>query len=206
MDAELFLYLSLPPCHATYIFTRKSGIPFELRPVELAPWGEQSQGEHLKPEFLAAHPRWVGRPLTPPACSVAILLYLSRKYQTEAHWYPPELQACTRVDEYLAWQHSAIQQPATNTYLCKCLLPHFSGQPMDTAQVEQLLGKLMPTLGHLDQELLASRPLLASGQVSLADLMALTELMRPSAFGCDLFQDWPRPATRWACVEAALGL
>lgn len=43
MDAELFLYLSLPPCHATYIFTRKSGIPFELRPVELAPWGEQSQ-------------------------------------------------------------------------------------------------------------------------------------------------------------------
>ncbi|OWK14786.1 GSTT1, partial [Cervus elaphus hippelaphus] len=77
-----------------------------------------------------------------------------------------------------------------------CLLPHFSGQPMDTAQVEQLLGKLMPALGHLDQELLATRPFLASGQVSLADLMAFTELMQPSAFSCDLFQDWPWPATR----------
>lgn len=43
MDVEVFLDLSLPPCHATYIFTRKSGIPFELRPMELAPWGEQSQ-------------------------------------------------------------------------------------------------------------------------------------------------------------------
>ncbi|XP_070330768.1 glutathione S-transferase theta-1-like [Odocoileus virginianus] len=150
MDAELFLDLSLPPCHTTYIFTKKSGIRFELRPVELAPWGEQSQ---------CGHP-----------------LYLSHKYQTEAHWYPPELQACTRVDEYLAWQHSASQQPAANTL--PCLLPHFSGQPMDTAQVEQLLGKLMPTLGHLDQELLATRPFLASGQVSLADLMAFTELMQ----------------------------
>ena len=74
----------------------------------------------------ATHPRWVGRPLTPPACSVAILLYLSRKYKTEAHWYPPELQARTRVDEYLAWQHSAIQQPATNTCLCKVSLPAVS--------------------------------------------------------------------------------
>ncbi|CAI9157372.1 unnamed protein product [Rangifer tarandus platyrhynchus] len=70
-------------------------------------------------------------------------------------------------------------------FLAQCLLPHFSGQPMDTVQVEQLLGKLMPTLGHLDQELLASRPLLASGQVSLADLMALTELMRVR-FSCPL--------------------
>ena len=40
-------------------------------------------------------------------------------------------------------------------------------QPMDATQVEQLLGKLTPALGHLDQELLAARPFLASGQVSL---------------------------------------
>lgn len=58
-----------------------------------------------------------------PVCSVAILLYLSRKYHAAAHWYPPELQACARVDEYLAWQHTAVQLPATNVYLCKVRLP-----------------------------------------------------------------------------------
>lgn len=65
----------------------------------------------------------MGDSLTPPVCSVAILLYLSRKYQTAPYWYPPDLQARARVDEYLAWQHTAIQLPATNVYLCKVSLP-----------------------------------------------------------------------------------
>ena len=56
---------------------------------------------------------------------------------------------------------------------------------MDATQVEQLLGKLTPALGHLDQELLAARPFLASGQVSLEDLMAFTELMQVR-FSCPL--------------------
>ncbi|XDA85571.1 hypothetical protein R6Z07F_015348 [Ovis aries] len=86
-----------------------------------------------------------------------------------------------------------------------CLLPLFSWQPVDAVQVEQLLGKLTPALGHLDQELLAARPLLAPGQVSLEDLMAFTELMQPAAIGCDLFRDWPRLAAWRARVEAALG-
>lgn len=54
---------------------------------------------------------------------MAILLYLSHKYQTDAHWYPPQLQACAYVSEYLVWQHVAIQLPSTNVYLCKVKLP-----------------------------------------------------------------------------------
>ncbi|KAJ8776757.1 hypothetical protein J1605_015346 [Eschrichtius robustus] len=192
MVLELFLDLYSAPCRAICIFTRKNSIPFEMHPVELA------QGEHLKPKFLKVNPLGKVPALRDGdflvAESVAILLYLSHKCQTEAHWYPPELQAHTRVDEYLAWQHTAIQLPATNVYLCKSLLPHFSGQPVDAVQLEQLLGKLMPALQHLDQEVLAARPFLATEQVSLADLMAFTELMQPTAVGCDLFRDWPRLA------------
>uniref|UniRef100_A0A8B9YD59 GST C-terminal domain-containing protein n=1 Tax=Bos mutus grunniens TaxID=30521 RepID=A0A8B9YD59_BOSMU len=184
MDLELFLDLYLPPYHAIYIFTRKNGIPFDQ---------VGSMEGHLNPEFLKVNP--AGK--VPALRDGDFLLAKSCKYQTEAHRYPPELQAHTRVDECLAWQHTATQQP--------CLLLHFSQQPMDATQVEQLLGKLTPALGHLDQELLAARPFLASGQVSLEDLMAFTELMQPSPVGCNLFRDWPQLAAWWARVEAALG-
>ncbi|XP_030192436.1 glutathione S-transferase theta-1-like [Lynx canadensis] len=203
MPLELFLDLYSPPCRAIYIFAKKNGIPFEFRSVELG------RGEHLKPEFLKVNPLGKVPALRDGdfllAESVAILLYLSRKYQTAPYWYPPDLQARARVDEYLAWQHTAIQLPAANVYLCKSLLPHFSGQPVDTVRLDRLLGKLKPALQHLDQEVLAAKPFLATEQVSLADLMAFTELMQPTAVGCDLFRDWPRLAAWRARVEAALG-
>ncbi|XP_062038452.1 glutathione S-transferase theta-1 isoform X4 [Lepus europaeus] len=50
MGLELYLDLLSQPCRAIYIFAKKNGIPFQLRPVELR------QAEHLSEAFAQVNP------------------------------------------------------------------------------------------------------------------------------------------------------
>lgn len=52
-------------------------------------------------------------------CSIAILLYMCRKFKTPDHWYPSDLQKQAKVDEYLSWQHAAIRAPASKLFWFK---------------------------------------------------------------------------------------
>ena len=51
--------------------------------------------------------------------SIAILLYLTRKFQTPDHWYPSDLQERARVDEYLSWQHMDTRMAGSKVYLAQ---------------------------------------------------------------------------------------
>nr|XP_054325657.1 glutathione S-transferase theta-1-like [Pongo pygmaeus] len=162
-----------------------------LQTVELA-WGE-----HLKPEFLKVNP--LGKV---PALRDGDFLLAESLCSSDAEAGPRgtfglKLEAAT----WLQPEPAGAAQVGKGS---QSLLPHFLGQPVDAAQLEPLLGRLMPALQHLDGEVLVAKPFLAIEQISLEDLV-LMEVMQPTAVGCDLFQDWPRLAAWRARVEAAHG-
>uniref|UniRef100_A0A8C5YEE6 glutathione transferase n=1 Tax=Microcebus murinus TaxID=30608 RepID=A0A8C5YEE6_MICMU len=203
MGLELYLDLLSQPCRAVYIFAKKNGIPFELRTVELL------RGQHLSDAFAQVNPLKKVPALKDGDFtlteSVAILLYLARKYEAPDHWYPQDLQGRARVDEYLAWQHTALRRNCLRALWHKVMLPVFLGEPVSPQMLAATLAELDETLQLLENKFLQNKAFLAGPQISLADLVAITELMHPVGAGCQVFESRPKLAAWRQRVEAAVG-
>ncbi|XP_066221588.1 glutathione S-transferase theta-3-like isoform X2 [Saccopteryx leptura] len=193
MGLELYLDLLSQPCRAVYIFAKKNDIPFELRTVDLL------KGQHHSDAFAQVNPLRKVPALKDGdftlAESVAILLYLSRKYKAPDHWYPQDLQARARVDEYLAWQHTALRSSCTRAMWQKV--------PPET--LASTLAELDWCLQLLEDKFLKDEDFLAGPLISMADLVAITELMHPVSAGCQVFESRPKLAAWRQRVEAAVG-
>ncbi|XP_051693060.1 glutathione S-transferase theta-3 [Oryctolagus cuniculus] len=203
MGLELYLDLMSQPCRAVYIFAKKNGIPFQLCPVDLL------KGQHYTESFTQVNPLRKVPALKDGdftlAESVAILLYLSRKYKAPDHWYPQDLQARARVDEYLSWQHTTLRSCCTRATWQKLLFPVFLGQAVPPETLAATLAELDRCLQLLEDKFLRDQPFLAGPQISVADLVAITELMHPVSAGCRIFESRPKLAAWRQRVEAAVG-
>ncbi|XP_032744753.1 glutathione S-transferase theta-3 isoform X2 [Rattus rattus] len=175
MGLELYLDLMSQPCRAVYIFAKKNGIPFQLRTIELL------KGQQYTDAFAQVNPLRKVPALKDGdfvlAESVAILLYLSRKYKAPDHWYPQDLQTRARVDEYLAWQHTALRSCCTRAMWQKMMFPVFLGQPVPPEMLASTLAELDGCLQMLEDKFLQNQAFLTGPQISVADLVAITELM-----------------------------
>ncbi|NWR76256.1 GSTT1 transferase, partial [Centropus unirufus] len=137
--------------------------------------------------------------------SIAILLYLARKFKTPDHWYPSDLQKRARVDEYLSWQHITIRAKGSKVFLFKVLLPLLTVDPLPPEKMEGVIADLNFVLKQFEEKFLQGKPFIAGNEVSLADLVALVELMQPVGAGYNLFEDKPRLAEWRERVEEAVG-
>uniref|UniRef100_A0A8D0F4D7 glutathione transferase n=1 Tax=Strix occidentalis caurina TaxID=311401 RepID=A0A8D0F4D7_STROC len=201
MGLELYLDLLSQPCRSIYIFARSNNIPFEFKHVELmkgerATMSLRESGFRVQKHLLS---------LTSFLEVIAILLYLARKFETPDHWYPSDLQKRARVDEYLSWQHVNIRGKGSKLFLTKVLLPLLTGQPLPPEKLESVTEELNIVLNQFEEKFLQDKPFIAGSEVSLADLVALVELMQPVGAGYDLFEERPKLAEWRRQVEEAVG-
>ncbi|TKS69384.1 Glutathione S-transferase theta-1 [Collichthys lucidus] len=182
MALELYLDLYSQPCRSVYIFAKKNNIPFDFRRLSLL---DVIGGVCL--------------------CSIAILLYLAEKFQTPDFWYPADLQQRARVNEYLSWQHMAIRMHGSKMFWLRLLIPKVLGVEVPQDKLDAALEDLNGSLKLIEEKFLQDRPFIAGDHISLADLVAIVEVMQPVGSGLDVFEGRPKLSAWRDRVQEAIG-
>ncbi|NP_001085203.1 glutathione S-transferase theta 1 L homeolog [Xenopus laevis] len=203
--ADLTLYLDLmsQPCRSVYIFAKANKIPFNNHQVRLF------KGDHFSEEFgkvnvLRKVPALKDGDFL-MAESTAMLLYMARKYKTPDHWYPSDLQKCARVDEYLAWQHTNTRPHGSKVFWVKCLTPLILGQEAPAEKVDAVVTEFNTSMKNLEEKFLGDKLFIAGDEISVADLVAIVEIMQVMAGDINPFDDRPKLAAWKKRVVEALG-
>jgi len=203
--AGLRVYYDLmsQPSRAVYMFVKANKIPFVNKPVALR------KGEHLGEEFAKVNPFHLvpviddnGFKLTE---SVAILRYLSDKYQVKDHWYPRDLQSRALVDRFMAWQHLNLRLHGSMVFRTKAVDPRMTNKPVDTVKLAQFQASLETILDLIERTFLKDTPYLCGSQISIGDLLGICELMQPVSVGHDVFKGRPKLEAWASRVKGDLG-
>ncbi|XP_067911522.1 glutathione S-transferase theta-1-like [Heterodontus francisci] len=183
MTLQLYADLTSEPCRSVYIFLKMNNIPFEMKLIRLST-GEQYSEEFRKVNPLRRIPVIKDEDFVLVE-SVAILKYLACKYQTPDHWYPADLQKRARVDEYLAWQHTELRPQAGKVFMVKGMSPVLAGEPVPEDRLKEVVDELTQSLKKFEEKFLQDKPYIVGAEISLADLVAIVELMQPLGAGYD---------------------
>lgn len=200
---EVYLDLMSQPCRAVQILLESNSVPHTVRTVALR------KGENRSPEFTRLNPMQKvpvlvndGFVLTE---SVAILKYLVTRYDLPEHWYPRQPERRAKVDEYTAWHHSNTRPHAAKVFILEVLLPAQTRSPVDPGRLSRAVSELDQTLDRLESMFLGRQPFLCGDDISVADLLAVCELMQPMAADRDVLERHPQ-LQRWRSrVQAAVG-
>ncbi|KAK7929802.1 hypothetical protein WMY93_006197 [Mugilogobius chulae] len=203
MALELFLDMFSQPCRSVYMFAKKNNIPVEVRTVSLM------NGEHYTEEFGKINPiRKVPALKDGDFCmgeSVAMMQYMAEKFKTPDHWFPADLQKRARVNEYLCWQPTGVRLHGSKVFWLKLMLPTVFKMEVPEEKMKGALEDLDSSLKLIEDTFLQDKPFIIGDQISIADLVAVVEVMQPFAAGVDVFKDRPRLSAWKDRVVQAVG-
>ncbi|KAL0965134.1 hypothetical protein UPYG_G00277230 [Umbra pygmaea] len=203
MVLEIYLDLFSQPCRAVYIFAKKNNIPFDFQQVTLFE-GKQYGEEFRKINMISKVPAirdgdfCLGE-------SIAIMTYLTEKYKTPDHWYPADLQKRARVNEYLSWQHTGLRMHGSKIFWQMVMIPNIMDVEVPKERLAWSLEDLESSLKILEEKFIGDKPFIAGKEISLADLVAIVEIMQPFASGLDVFEGKPKLSAWRDRVQEQIG-
>ncbi|XP_015260699.1 PREDICTED: glutathione S-transferase theta-1-like, partial [Cyprinodon variegatus] len=125
-------------------------------------------------------------------CSIAILQYLAQKCSVADHWFPADLQQRARVSEYLSWQHLNLRLHCSKVTMLRGMYPFVMGSEVPKEKMDAAMEDMKQSLDLLEEKFLQNKQFIIGSKISLADLVAIVEMMRPLAVGVDVFKDRPK--------------
>uniref|UniRef100_A0A3Q2DNR8 glutathione transferase n=1 Tax=Cyprinodon variegatus TaxID=28743 RepID=A0A3Q2DNR8_CYPVA len=125
------------------------------------------------------------------ALIIAILQYLAQKCSVADHWFPADLQQRARVSEYLSWQHLNLRLHCSKVTMLRVGIDFMLTLPRP-GRPTKLSNRGIRSLDLLEEKFLQNKQFIIGSKISLADLVAIVEMMRPLAVGVDVFKDRPK--------------
>ncbi|XP_053725668.1 glutathione S-transferase theta-2 [Synchiropus splendidus] len=200
---EVYLDLLSQPCRAVKILLDRTKIPHRVRTVALR------KGENRSPEFSKLNPMMKVPVLVDNKFvlteSDAIMKYLVTKYDVPDHWYPRHPERRARVDEYTSWHQTNTRPHAAKVFILEVLLPAQGGTAVDQGRLDSALAQLDHTLDKLESMFLRRQPFLCGDDITVADLLAVCELMQPLGGNRDVLQRRPLLQSWRTRVQSAVG-
>ncbi|XP_061625248.1 glutathione S-transferase theta-1a [Phyllopteryx taeniolatus] len=186
---ELYLDLRSQPCRSLFMFAKVNAIPFEFKLVDLAK-GEQYGEEFGKISPIRKVPVMKDGDFVLTE-SVAILQYLAEKHASflPDHWYPADLRQRARVNEYLSWQQMNLRAHGSKVFLLKNMYPLVMGHEVPEDKMSSAVEELTQAVDVLEKHFLGESLFLCGASISLADLVAMAEIMQPVSSGVDVFSE-----------------
>ncbi|KAF6733667.1 Glutathione S-transferase theta-1 [Oryzias melastigma] len=200
---ELYLDLLSPPCRAVFLFAKTLKIPFDFKHVELAE-GQQYSEEFAKLSIVKKVPVLKDGDFVLTE-STAILKYLARKCLVADHWFPADLRQQALVNEYSSWQHLNLRSHCSKVFLFKTLFPAIMGSEVSKEKMDIALEDLRHSLDLLEEKFLKDKLFLVSNKISLADVVAVVEVMQPFAVALDVLEGRPKLSAWRDRVKKELG-
>lgn len=121
------------------------------------------------------------------------------------HWYPKATEKRARVDEYMSWQHNNIRYGSTMYFMSKFIGPMKTGNPPNQKEIEMYEKVLNNSLDTIEKVWLGQNEKYLFGkQITIADLMAATEIEQPRIAGFDSLVGRPRLGEYMELVKQTL--
>ncbi|XP_033628078.1 glutathione S-transferase theta-1-like [Asterias rubens] len=163
-----------PPSRSVYVFCKVTGIPYTDKTIQMTEWEHKGEA-YLKINPVGKVPCIVDDDFILTEC-FSILKYLADKHKVADHWYPAELKARAKVNEYLDWHHTTLRKAVSAVKHEQVWNKLKFGKPTDEAKLVKDYEFLDEVLGHLEKIFLGDDAFLFGGEISIADICVMSEI------------------------------